>query len=188
MRLRHVILVFSLALFVGAFAAGCGGTVTPEKVGEKSSEESAAAKGEEKPADGEEKPAEKTSYPEFRVGDQIKMNNLVFVVNGAREVKDDFVNPKPGNIFLAVDVTVENVGEEPETISSWDFDLRDAEGNRYEEEIFVSSKPCPCGEVAPGKKLRGEIVFEVPKEVKGLELIISPFLVRGQAIVHLDES
>jgi len=188
MRLRHIISVLSLALFVGAFAAGCGGTVTPEKVGEKSSEAIKAAEGGKTPAQ-ETSAKEKAAYPEFRVGDQIKMDNLTFVVNGTREVKDEFMNPGPGNIFLAIDVTVENVGEKVELVSSLGmFDLRDVEGNRYEQALFVTTgKASLNGEVAPGKKLRGEIVFKVPKEVKGLEFIIKPdFLKQGHAIVHLD--
>ncbi|MBE3549828.1 MAG: DUF4352 domain-containing protein [Brockia lithotrophica] len=186
MRFRHIAQVLGLALFVGVFAAGCGGSVTPEKVGEKNSAASAAAESGEKPAQGESDGG-KAAYPEFRVGDQIKMGNLVFVVNGTREVKDEFMNPNPGNIFLAVDVTVENVGEKPEPVSSlMMFDLRDAEGNRYNRTL-AGSKTTPDGEVAPGKKLRGEVVFEVPKDAKGLEFIIkSEFLKTGHAIVHLD--
>ncbi|RKQ84621.1 DUF4352 domain-containing protein [Brockia lithotrophica] len=187
MRLHRIVSMVVLALVVGVFVAGCGGSVTPEKVGEKGSEATKAAEGEKPPAQ-ETSGKEKAAYPEFRVGDQIKMDNFVFVVNGTREVKAEFVTPKPGNTFLAVDVTVENVGEKPEPVSSlMMFDLRDAEGNRYKQTIVTTDKASLNGEVAPGKKLRGEIVFEVPKEAKGLEFIIKPDLLKqGQAIVHLN--
>ena len=168
---RGWILVFFVLGFV---LSGCAGEVRPEKVDSGSEAIS-------------EQKEETSYYPEFSVGDKIKLKDLVFVVHEAKVVEDEFFTPDPGNVFLAVDISVENIGNTPQTISSLGMlDLRDSEGRQYSQTILSGSFGRFGGEVAPGKKLRGTVAFEIPKDVRDLELMIeySPFH-SGQAIVKL---
>ncbi len=80
------------------------------------------------------------------------------------------------------------MSDEAEVISSlMMFKMADSEGYNYSVTIADSSKPSLDGELGPGRKMRGEIAFEVPTDATGLELIFEPdFLGFGQAIFKLD--
>lgn len=163
--------VAAAVAFLLLLLAGCGGTVTPEKV-----------------QPGQQAPA--TKAPEkFKVGDAIKMGSLVFTVHGHREVKpQEFLKPGEGKRWVAVEVEVSNQGDKPQAISSLlMFKLADSQGYQYTVSIVPGLKGQLDGEVAPGRKMRGEVGFEIPKEAKGLELLIEPnVLGLGQAIVGLE--
>lgn len=158
----------------------CGETVQPEKV--DTSQEAQQAGGQA----GEQQGSETQT---FKVGDTIKLGDLHYTVHGVREVKgNDLFKPEEGNKWIAVEVTIENAGSEPEAVSSLlGFSLQDSEGYNYDMTILpVDLKGSLDGEIAPGRKMRGEVAFEIPKDAKGLELVIdaNPFGF-GQAIVEL---
>lgn len=148
--------------------ARCGETVVPEKVESFSVElasgetADAAGQGTNSSPDGDQSP------PVFAVGDAIKMGNFVFVVNGVREsAGDEWIRQRDGHIYKIVDVTLENVGEQPESISSFlMFALIDKEGYTYNVTFGPETRGRLDGELQPGRKMRGELVFEVPKVVQ----------------------
>jgi len=160
-------------LFVGLVLlitmVGCGGTVTPEKA---------------------DTAAPKPQPPKtFSIGEPIKMGGLVLTVNGVRESKgNEFIKPKEGHIFKIVDATLENVGEQSAAISSlMMFSLTDSDGYKYNVTIGPETKGSLDGELQPGRKMRGELVFEVPTKATGLELLFEPNVLGfGQAIVSLE--
>jgi len=155
---------------------GCGETTTPEKVDSDTTSQEAEA--------------QKPKAPEtFSVGEQIKMGDLIFTVNSVRDSKgDDFFKPEEGHIYKIVDVTLENIGEKSASISSMlMFSMSDADGYKYNITIAPGTKGSVDGELQPGRKLRGEVAFEVPKDAEGLELLFEPNVFGfGQAIVKID--
>ncbi|HHY83869.1 MAG TPA: DUF4352 domain-containing protein [Clostridiales bacterium] len=177
-----VLLVFSISIFT----TGCM-EITIESKKESVVPEKFDGETTEKDSEGETE-SSKPAYGEFNIGDKIKMEDFVFVVNGTHEFKHDVLKPDPGKIYFVVDVTVENVGEDVLEVSPFMmFDLRDSEGNRYEQYYISDSKASPEGELAPGKKLRGDVLFEMAEEAKGLEFIIKTgYFKQGHAIVYLD--
>lgn len=125
----------------------------------------------------------------FAIGDSIQAGDYLFTVNGVREDKGtEFIKPKDGQIYYLVDVTVENKTDKSVSVSSLImFKLFDSEGYNYSVTIGPETKGSVNGEVAAGRKLRGELVYEIPKESKGLELEIDPSLWgTGKVIVKLD--
>ncbi len=90
-----------------------------------------------------------------------------------------------GNIYLLVDVTVENVGDEPVTVSSlMQFAVQDSEGYTYDITLYPEAKGKVDGEIGVGRKLRGELAFEIPSDASGLELIFTPNLfMTGQQVI-----
>ncbi|MEW6423670.1 MAG: DUF4352 domain-containing protein [Bacillota bacterium] len=160
--------MFFVGLVLLITMVGCGGTVTPEKA---------------------DTAAPKPQPPKtFSIGEQIKMGGLVLTVNGVRESKgNQFIQPKEGHIYKIVDVTLENIGEKPAAISSlMMFSLTDSEGYRYNVTIGPEKKGNVDGELHPGQKMRGELVFEVPTKATGLQLLFEPNVLGfGQAIVSL---
>jgi hypothetical protein len=66
------------------------------------------------------------------------------------------------------------------------FKLVDADGRSCEWAIFAEAKGKLDGEIGVGRKMTGEVAYEVPVGAKGLELVFTPnpFL-QGQAIFAL---
>ncbi|NLI58737.1 MAG: DUF4352 domain-containing protein [Clostridium sp.] len=172
MKIVRVTILLSLCIFL----SGCG-TTTPEKV--------------EIPNAGQEStettPEHQTKV--FDIGETIKSNDIYFTVNGVREVPGgQFMSPDDGNIWYAVDVTIENKGKESFNSSSLlMFSLIDSEAYSYNVTFGPDLNGSVDGEIAPGRKLRGEVAFEIPKGSTGLELEIKPFIWgNGLIIVKLD--
>lgn len=156
-----VLLLVALLLLVG-----CGETVTPEKV-----------------EDSTEKPEVKA--PEvFKVGDTVKAGKIQVTLHGVRTSKgDEFVKPKEGHIFLIAEATIENISEETyaaSTLLSWS--ANDEDGVKYTIALVDDTKGSLDGEIAPGRKLRGEVGFDVEKG-KEYEIVFDPDIVGfGQVI------
>jgi len=67
------------------------------------------------------------------------------------------------------------------------FKLSDGEGYSYDQAFGADTKGSLDGELAPGRKMRGELAYEIPKDASGLELIFDADVWgSGQAIVKLD--
>lgn len=167
-KLLLLVLILSGILFI---FAGCGEDVTPEKVNKNAETESAA----------------KTET--YKIGDSVKAGNLIFTVNSTRiDEGGDFIKPKDGYIYYIIDVTVENTGDKSESVSSlMMFKLFDSDGYNYNITIGPETKGSVDGEISSGRKLRGELAFEIPQDAEGLELEIDPSIFgSGQIIVKLD--
>lgn len=174
--------LISLLLLTALIFAGCGETATPQKVGE----ESAPVAQTENTSNNE---GETTKVETFKIGDVISIRDYVFTVNSTRTSNgDDFMKPDDGNIWYIIDATVENKSDEPVSISSLlMFTLSDSEGYSYDQAFGADTKGSLDGELAPGRKMRGEIAYEVPESASGFELIFDADVWgSGQAIIKLD--
>lgn len=115
---------------------------------------------------------------EIQLGMPHTTGTLEIVVNSIRFSNgEDFFKPDEGNEYLLVDVSIQNNGNEAETISSMlMFDLHDANGYSYSISLGAESlgKGGLSGDVMAGRTLRGELGFEVPIGAIGLELMVNP--------------
>jgi hypothetical protein len=130
-----------------------------------------------------------TKTETYEIGDSIKAGNLIFTVNSTRtDEGSDFIKPKDGHIYHIVDVTVENAGDKSESVSSlMMFKLFDSDGYNYSVTFGPETQGQVDGEISAGRKLRGELVYEIPEDTEGLELEIDPTVFgSGQIIVELD--
>lgn len=166
-----LVLVFALVI------SGCGETTTPEKVDNND-------QGQE---NENQQPAEK-----FNVGDTVKMGDLHFTLKGVRFSKgDEYWKPEKGKKWIVFDCTLENVGSESESISSlMMFNVYDPEG--YQQDIAFPDdlKGSLDGELGAGRKMSGEVAFEVDAEETSWEFIFEPNVFGfGQAIfdISVDE-
>lgn len=191
--------VLGVAVAIGLLVAGCGETVEPRRVpkeagagpaaraaqtGQAGAAAASAQKGQsagEGAGDaGEAQPVSEV----FAVGDAVRMGDLVVTVNSVRTSGGgDFLKPEPGHVFLLVDITVENRGTQAAHVSSLaQFALYDAEGYQQDMSIFTDTRGQVDGEIPPGRKIRGEIAWEVPRGARGLELAFDASLFgSGQA-------
>lgn len=183
-RIVSAVLILAVALL-----AGCVEVVEPEKV-EKTDGTPVESQQSDDKDQTQEQEQEKPKVETFKIGDSVKAGNLVFTVNSTRtDEGNEFIKPAEGKIYYIVDVTVENTGDESEVVSSlMMFKLFDADGYNYSVTFGPETKGSVDGEVAAGRKIRGELVFEIPEEATGLELQIDPTVFgSGQIIVNLDK-
>ena len=176
-RIIFLILTLTCTIFL---MAGCG-SVEPEKVGEVG-----GVSAESQRSDSGETEVKTEVY---EIGDSVKAGNLIFTVNSTRiDEGGDFIKPKDGYIYYIIDVTVENTGDKSESVSSlMMFKLFDSDGYNYNITIGPETKGSVDGEISSGRKLRGELAFEIPQDAEGLELEIDPSIFgSGQIIVKLD--
>lgn len=126
-----------------------------------------------------EPPAElagETNQQTFKVGNVVEVGTLSFIINGVTSPEGTyFFKPEQGNKFLAVDITIENKGQNLDHISSMmGMSLKDASGREYRWDLMAtgaSGDPLKDGKLAPGEKMRGQVGFQIPANVTGLVFV-----------------
>jgi hypothetical protein len=128
-------------------------------------------------------PAPSTQH--FIVGQVVKVGDIWNVtVNSVKKSPGDAISqPKSGNIYLIIDVTMKNVSTQEQNVSSLvSFSLQDSTGQKYTETITdLSDIHAPDGKVEAGALLRGQLVYEVPASLHAYMLSFqADFLSAGQ--------
>lgn len=121
----------------------------------------------------------------FKVGQKVKIGDVFEQVVNSVKISngDDMNQPKSGMHYLLVDVSLTNVSQKEQNISSLAmWDLRDSSGQQYTEAITSFSKP-PDGKLEAGAPLRGVIAYEVPTLEKKFTLSFqADMLASGQTV------
>ncbi|APQ77141.1 DUF4352 domain-containing protein [Clostridium botulinum] len=185
-----------LILIVGiGIGAGAGAIIDgPEKVGQTSAKvqdksTETNAKVQDKSAEANTEANKSTNKSKiFKIGDVVKLKDFKVTVNKVYKDKgDEFTQPQPGNEFIAVDCSVENISNEQQVVSSvMMFKVVDKDGRECEESIGGSTAANAGqmdGEVGPGRKITGVYVVEVPKGTTGLELEFNGSLLLGEQVI-----
>lgn len=108
------------------------------------------------------------------IGDTVKVKNIEYTLNEVRESEGQGLNiPGDGKVYYIVDLTIENKGVETYPISSAsNFSLLDKDDVGYTITFGPDTNGSIDGEIMPGKKIKGEVAFEIAKNAKGLKLEI----------------
>lgn len=125
----------------------------------------------------------------FNMGDTVKMGSLEYTVHGVRTDKgSDIFGADEGNKYVYIDVTVENIGNEEEHVSSlMQFSLVDMDGVSQDIAIGADGKGSVDGSIGSGRKLRGELTYEVNEGLSEAELEIDGALLSsGIAVFALE--
>jgi hypothetical protein len=164
--------IFGLALLGGESESGS----EPEHR-RVASQRSADRENEKEGKANAPQPAEEEN---LRVGDSVEAGGVRATLNDVRVLpKTVFDSPveSPDNIFVATDLTFENVSDEPLSISSLlEFVLKNEEGYSASQTMHTQQRQLSEGEISPGQEMSGEIVYEVPPDSRGLQLDYRPFL------------
>lgn len=172
-RLVLAVAVAALLLFVG----GVGALAALTLGGERELHNGAA------PVAAVEEGAEQTSpfetaVEDLAVGETAEVAGARVTLDGVRAlpVTDADQPRKRGHVFLAGSVTFENVSEEPVVVSDLlEFALEGEAGRVAVRTFHGDQRPLDeGGEVAPGDKVGGEIVYEIPRNARGLRLGYDP--------------
>lgn len=126
----------------------------------------------------------------YKVGDTVKLNDYTVKVNKASVIKstNEFIVPKAGKEFFAVDCTITNTSATEQTISSMlMFKVVDKDGRSCDYAMTAGGEGQLDGVVGVGRKMTGVYTVEAPKGAKGLELEFdASFISSGQVIVKLN--
>lgn len=189
--LKWVGIGFVVLIIIGMVAGG--GKETPEKVGKNTEETATEAPAETQQKEADTKEPEKEEPPKvetFSIGDNIQIGDVIVTVNSTRTSEGgDFLKPDEGNIYYIIDLTIENKGKEAYASSTMmQMSIADGEGYQYDITIGPETKGSVDGEVGVGRKIRGEVAFEIPKDSKNLEFVYDyEVFGTGQVIVKLDK-
>ena len=108
---------------------------------------------------------------------KIDKNGVSVTVTGYKESKGSSWNTSDsGNIFLLIDVTIENNSSDEVNMSSlMSIDgYCDGYSSDYSFGAAMAASNTLDGSIAAGKKMKGQAAFEVPKDWKEFELHITP--------------
>ncbi len=109
-------------------------------------------------------------------GKQVYRITITALVDGASS-SNMFVRPKEGHKFWLVQVLFENAGTSSTTLLLTQWALRTQDGFDYKPEIIVTGfaeGEGLHGEVGPGGKKQGIVVFQIPQDAQPLFLKFDP--------------
>lgn len=110
----------------------------------------------------------------FKQGETAVFENLKITVNSIETSKgSEYNTPKDGNVFVGIKITVENISDEEENISS--MLLFDAYADDVKTDLSISAgmefdEGTLDGALSPGKKLIGYYGLEVPSNTAKIDL------------------
>ncbi|MCB0193698.1 MAG: DUF4352 domain-containing protein [Anaerolineae bacterium] len=120
-----------------------------------------------------------TTETTYALGDPIEFDNLIVTVNeiSTYETDDIFAQPQEGNIFLLVNVTVQNNNNDTAYfLPITDTSIVDADGNSYEFSLVASALGEDVefyeGEIPGETTHEGYIPYEVAESATGLTLVL----------------
>lgn len=170
MQRRIVLAILVVGLILSAIA--CGPSLEAEKT-----------------TPGTTTPPPAAAPKTFAVGDTVTIGDFKITVNKTRtNTGSEFFKPAAGHIWFIVECAIENLhAKDAQTVSSLlMFELVDKDGRSQKLSVFADTKGKLDGEIGVGRKMTGEIAWEVPSGAKGLELLFKPDPFRaGQAIFKL---
>jgi Domain of unknown function (DUF4352) len=133
-------------------------------------------------------PSQSDTYPngDYKVGKTAQVSSWSLTVNSAKtSYGGPYDSLKPGNIFLVVDVTVKNgTGSSQNVSSAVNFKLNDSTGQGYDETFMTGAKAPDDTALRDGAKLRGQLVYEVPKSMKQFTFTYQPDFTRSHLAVE----
>jgi hypothetical protein len=124
--------------------------------------------------------SQQTSFPTttippiqtFKVGESASDGDTKFTINNINFVdKIDSLSPDKGYHYLVIDVTVENLQKDKIASLVTPYSINDADGYTYEAYYYSGlEKMLNYHNILPGETRRGNILFSVPINSKGLKL------------------
>ena len=177
-----------LFLFLVAQENGCGS----DDGGDDDTDETPAAAVTEAPDD--EAAPEPTSPPEqddlnLTLGQTANVGDAEVTAHSFRlDSGGEFFAPDAGNVWIVVDATIVNTGDDEYNFSSLlQLAVRDTEAREYDVSLLADVISGLDGTILAGDKLRGEVAFEVPEAaLPGLQFVFKQFIGSEQARWNLN--
>jgi hypothetical protein len=171
----------------GAFALGHQGGTNPTTTPTPAANSNTPATGNtpaagNTPTSSGVTPTSQTTTSNAKVGQTVQAGpNYAVTVNSVKtNTGDEFNQPKAGNIYIVIDVTVKNTSSSPQDVSSFiNFELQDSTGQKYDEAFTdIGTAPDQTG-LPAGRLIRGQLVYEVPTSMHQFTLSFVDILGNG---------
>jgi len=172
-----------LMLLVAIFAAGCAEQKQNDQNGVNNNQNNGDTESKEKG----------TENIVFKAGETAEIGDVVFALNGIRyEEGDESWAPEEDQKWIVFDCTVENKSSETIFVTTITpantFQLYDTEGYSKETTVIATSKGNLNTEIAPGRKVSGEVAYVINEEETDWEFVFNPGLDTGQAVYEINVS
>ncbi len=174
--IKHPILTIILVLFILGIIGANSGTKKIGTTGTSGNEASQPTTSEAPPT--------KT----YKMGDLVDLNGKTMAVNAVADYisGNQFLIPKSGNKFVAVDITLQNNSKDPYIYNALEFKLHDNQDYSYDMAVSDKDPQLSSGTIQPGEKTRGFITYEIPEGNTPAKLEYTPgFWNLSQIIVDL---
>lgn len=116
---------------------------------------------------------------EFKVGDTASFGDKSIAVKEVQRnysTGNQFAQPESGKEFVLVTVEIANNSKDSMDYNTFEFKLQDSNGVQQNESFTALSEgKLNSGSLAPGGKVTGKLVYEVPKDDAGLKLLYQNF-------------
>ena len=159
--LGAILLILGIGLFVGAMTGG--NEKEPEKVGGSTGTTAAS---------------EKKENNVFAVGDVVSLNDIkVTLVDVSENSGGNYMTPSEGKVYIVCEFEIENNSDADIAISSlmsFEAYIDDYATSMNISATLSTDKTQLDGTVAPGKKMRGVIGYEVDTNWGTLEIRFTP--------------
>lgn len=190
--LKWIIIVIVALVIIGAIAGGQDDQVnkvdTPSSSPNNLPESSAPASNTEETEPSSTEDSEKTI---FHLGETAEYKDVqVTMTNITESEGSDFNTPADGNVFVLAEFEIINNSDKELTISSMlSFDAyQDGYSTGYSLTALLENDGEQLdGTIAPGKKMKGCIGYEIPSDYKELEINLSLNVWSSQKIVFVYE-
>ncbi|MDQ0257770.1 hypothetical protein J2S74_005232 [Evansella vedderi] len=194
---KYFFSLITLLLFVGLVTACGESTIEPVDNEPEESEEAAtqtpeteedATTEEEDATTEEEEATEEIIEEDLSVGDTINFNGLHITLNGVRTSEgEEFFEPDR-DFFFILDMTIDNTTDEAAHVSTMlQMTLVDPDGYSQDMDFFADTRGSLDGEVGPGRKMAGEISFDV-EDADYFEFLFEDPFMTGQAIWKINRA
>jgi len=115
----------------------------------------------------------------FKAGDVIEFESKKVTVTSVERnwnSGNEYITPESGNEFVKVQVSIENNSSSEASYNTFDWKLQDSKGviKDVASVAFSVDGALSSGDLAPGGKVAGFLVFEVPTGDTALTLRYSP--------------
>ncbi|MET8138793.1 DUF4352 domain-containing protein [Sphaerisporangium sp. NPDC005288] len=126
------------------------------------------------------------------IGKVVKDGKFAFKVtklSKAARVGGQFLHKDAQGVFWLVNITVKNVGDEPQTFIGDSQKVFDAKGREYsastEAAIYLHNSKSLYEEINPGNTVHGVVLFDLPKSVRADKIELHDSMFSGGVTVVL---
>src|SRR6266700_1223896 len=113
----------------------------------------------------------KPANSHHKIGETITSDDIwqVTITSASTNQGTNMFQPKAGNVFLQIQITMKNVSQQAQTASSLAmWDLKAVDGTKYNTSLTDATSP--DGQVEAGGPLKGTLTYEVPSGTKTFTL------------------
>jgi hypothetical protein len=115
------------------------------------------------------------------VGERRETGGIALTILNVSKVNSIGIwTPDAGNVFLVIEVTIENVNRDDETpYNPLYFSVKDSDGFEYNTAIAAPDPSLQSGNLPKGDKVRGFVAFEVRSTAIGFIVTYEPLVIFG---------